>query len=126
MKAMMNYQFIRDLQGSPVAEFDMGSETFSHWFTHELGADQSKIKTLLDVIQQLQNQEIKSFLLEGHEFNLSLDPDEVEIRSKILDVDAPDELPEGTQLYDQESMAGCGLEDFIRVLHSWSDFVSND
>ena len=120
---MMNYQFIRDLQGSPVAEFDMGSETFSHWFTHELGADQNKIRMLLDVIQQLQNRETKAFLLEGNEFHLALDPDEVEIRSKILDVDAPDELPEGTQLYDQESMAGCGLEDFTRVLRSWSDFV---
>jgi hypothetical protein len=120
----MNYQFIRDLQGSPVAEFDMGSETFSHWFTHELGADKIKIDAILDAIQQLQNREIKTFALEGNEFNLSLDPDEVEIRSKILDVDAPDELPEGTQLYDQESMAGCGLEDFMRVLGSWSDFVS--
>lgn len=119
----MNYQFIRDLQGIPVAEFDMGSETFSHWFTHELGADQNKINTLLDVIQQLQNRETKAFLMEGNEFHLSLDPDEVEIRSKILDVDAPDELPEGTQLYDQECMAGCGLEDFNRVLRSWSDFV---
>lgn len=124
IKVSMNYQFIRDRQGSPMAEFDMGSETFSNWFTFELGADQNKIKTLLDVIQQLQNQEIKTFLLEGNEFNLSLDIDEVEIRSKILDVDAPDELPEGTQLYDQESMSGCGLEDFTRVLRSWSDFVS--
>lgn len=123
---MMNYQFIRDQQGSPVAEFDMGSETFSQWFTQELGTDQHKIETIFKAIQALRSRQINEFVQQGNEINLLLDPDEVEVRSKILDIQAPDELPEGTQLYDQESIAGCGLEDFIRVLQSWSDFVSDN
>lgn len=120
----MNYQFIRDLEGSPIAQFDMGSETFSRWFSEELGNDKNKIAALLDIIQKLQSEQLKEYVLQGAEFNLSLDSDEVEIRSKTLDVDAPTELPEGTELYDQESISGCGLEDFNRVLGSWSDFVS--
>nr|WP_297349605.1 YacL family protein [uncultured Glaciecola sp.] len=123
---MMNYQFIRDLQGSPVAEFEMGSETFSQWFTQELGTDKSKMDALFNAIQQLESRQIKEFLLQGDDVNLLLDSYEVEARSKILDVDAPDELPEGTELYDQESIAGCGLEDFTGVLESWRDFVSSD
>jgi len=123
---MMNYQFIRDQQGSPVAEFDMGSETFSQCFTQELGTDQHKIEGIFNAIQELQSRQIKEFVLQGNEINLLLDPDEVEVRSKILDLEAPEELPEGTQFYDQESIAGCGLEDFIRVLQSWSDFVSDN
>lgn len=122
----MNYQFIRDLQGSPVAEFEMGSETFSQWFTQELGTDENKIAAVFNAIQQLESRQIKEFLLQGNDVSLLLDPYEVEARSKILDVDAPDELPEGTELYDQESIAGCGLEDFIQVLQSWRDFVSGN
>jgi uncharacterized protein YacL (UPF0231 family) len=72
----------------------------------------------------LQSKEIKEFVLEGNDINLSLDPYEVEVRSKILDVDAPIELPEGTELYDQESISGCGLEDFSNVLNSWQEFVA--
>jgi uncharacterized protein YacL (UPF0231 family) len=122
----MNYQFVRDLQGSPVAEFEMGSEAFSQWFTQELGTDESKMEAIFNAIQQLESREIKAFLLQGNDVSLLLDPYEVEARSKILDVDAPDELPEGTELYDQESISGCGLEDFARVLQSWRDFVSSD
>ena len=119
----MNYQFRRDQQGSPLAQFDMGSETFSRWFSEELGDDHDKIAAILAAIQQLQSEQIKEFVLQGNDISLSLDPYEVEVRSKILDIDAPDELPEGTELYDQESIAGCGLEDFIRVITSWNDFV---
>jgi hypothetical protein len=119
----MNYQFRRDQQGSPLAQFDMGSETFSRWFSEELGDDRDKIAAILAAIQQLQSEQIKEFVLQGNDISLSLDPYEVEVRSKILDIDAPDELPEGTELYDQESIAGCGLEDFIRVITSWNDFV---
>ncbi len=120
----MNYQFIRDLQGSPVAQFDMGSEAFTLWFSEELGSDQSKIAAILTAIEQVQTEQIKEFVLEGMDINLSLDRYEVEVRSKMLDIDAPDELPEGAELYDQESIAGCGLEDFVRVLNSWKDFVA--
>jgi uncharacterized protein YacL (UPF0231 family) len=120
----MNYQFIRDQQGSPFAQFDMGSETFSRWFSEELGNDQEKIDAILEGIGQLQSEKIKKFVLQGKEISLSLDSYEVEVRSSILDIEAPDELPEGTELYDQESIAGCGLEDFIGVLNSWNDFIA--
>ena len=120
----MNYQFIRDLQGCPLAQFEMGSEAFSRWFSEKLGDQQNKITEIFKVIQQLEERQIKGFVLPGNDISLSLDPYEVEVRSNILDIDAPDQLPEGTELYNQESIAGCGLEDFKLVLSSWSDFVA--
>ena len=120
----MNYQFIRDQHGSPIAEFDMGSEAFSNWFSQELGNDQNKINTILEAIEQLQSKQIKEFVLKGNEINLLLDYYEVEVKSKMLDMEAPDDMPEGTELYDQESISGCGLEDFTHVLNSWNDFVA--
>jgi uncharacterized protein YacL (UPF0231 family) len=95
---MMNYQFIRDQQGSPVAEFDMGSEIFSQWFTQELGTDQHKIEAIFKAIQELRSRQIKEFVLQGNEINLLFDPDEVEARSKILDIQAPDELPDNCMI----------------------------
>lgn len=120
----MNYQFIRNLTGEPEALFEMGNEVFSHWFSDELAHNQPTLTTLFDAIDKLEQRQIKQFVLPGKEFCLSMDQDEVELRANILERDAPEELPEGTELYDQESMAGCGLEDFKQVLRSWSDFVA--
>lgn len=119
----MNYQFTRDHLGNPIAKFEMGSETFSQWFTEELGKDKQKLRSIFDAIHRLENKQIKEFMLPGKEFDLVLDKDEVEVKSKYLDTDTPDELPEGTEVYDQELLSGCGLEDFTIVLKSWQEFI---
>jgi uncharacterized protein YacL (UPF0231 family) len=119
----MNYQFIRNQQGVPEAQFEMGGEILSRWFSDELGNNQRMITQLLDVIGQLQSKQIKEFVLQGRDINLSLDCYEVEIKLKNIDADATDELPDGTQVYDLESISGCGLEDFEKVLKAWDDFV---
>lgn len=122
----MNYQFIRNLTGEPEALFEMGNEAFSRWFSDELGQNQLTLITLSDAIEKLEQRQIKQFVLPGSEFCLSMDQEEVELRANLLERDAPEELPEGTELYDQESMAGCGLEDFKQVLCSWRDFVADN
>lgn len=123
----MNYQFTRDISGQALAKFDMGAETFAQWFSEELGNDKAKIDTLLNAIEQLNNKQIKDFELPGKEINLRLNTDEVEAVSKYVDGDdfenLAEDLPEGTQVYDQESASGCGLEDFTQVLISWKEFI---
>lgn len=121
----MNYKFRHDINGKPVAHFEMGGETFSRWFTDELSNDTTKISEILKAIDRLSSKQIKEFNLPGKDISLHIDVDEVEVRSKDLDYNAPDELPEGTELYDQESLSGCGLEDFLTVLESWQDFIAN-
>ena len=119
----MDYQFIHDQNAQPSAVFGMGGETLGQWFTQELGDDQQKIIALLEVIEQLEKKEINEYRLVGAEYDLELNADEVEVLSHRLDYDAPEELPEGTELYDQESKSGCGLEDFKEVLLSWVKFI---
>ncbi|MEP4888802.1 MAG: YacL family protein [Aliiglaciecola sp.] len=119
----MNYQFIRNLRGIPEAQFEMGHEAFSRWFSEELGTNKDKIVEIFSAIDSLEKRQIKEYRSTGLEFDLQMDSDEVEVRSKDLDMQGPDELPEGTELYDQESVSGCGLEDFKQVLNSWCDFV---
>jgi uncharacterized protein YacL (UPF0231 family) len=120
----MDYQFTRDLNAQAIAEFSMGAEAMGRWFNEELGDNPIKIAELLDVIKKLQQKDITKFHLAGQEFQLFLSTDEAEVISKLLANDEHDELPEGTELYDQESIAGCGLEDFKHILESWQEFIS--
>lgn len=119
----MDYQFTRNDRAEPVANFEMGAESLGHWFTEELGADQQKIIGLLHIIEQLEHRQITEYQMQGKEFNLELTVEEVEVYASIMRNQMDEELPEDTNLYDQESITGCGLEDFKTVLLSWVKFV---
>ncbi|MFT4993565.1 MAG: hypothetical protein ACI965_000585 [Paraglaciecola sp.] len=119
----MDYQFIRNEDAQPMAIFSMGAETLGRWISDELGSDQVKIQALLQVIDTLQRKEMTEYQLQGVEYDIELNHDEIEVRAHELSLSAPEELPEGTELYDQESITGCGLEDFKQVLLSWQDFI---
>lgn len=119
----MDYQFIRNDRAEPAAIFEMGAETLGLWFSEELGRDRQKIKHLLDVIQQLEHKDIEQYALQGREFNMDLTRDEIEVYAAITRDEGVIDIPEDTELYDQESICGCGLEDFKEVLLSWQEFV---
>jgi uncharacterized protein YacL (UPF0231 family) len=119
----MDFQFIRNENAQPLAIFSMGAETLGRWLSDELADDQQKIKDLLQVIEKLQRKDIVEFRLQGLEYDLHLNYDEIEVLAHELSLSAPEELPEGTELYDQEYITGCGLEDFKLVLLSWLDFI---
>jgi uncharacterized protein YacL (UPF0231 family) len=121
----MNYQFFRTIEGKPSALFEMGNEVFSQWFTEELGQNSVLLENLIGVINQLEKKQIHDFVFDGKDSRLILNQYEVEAKSKRLDIEAPDELPEGTELYDIESIAGSGLEDFKLVVNSWKAFIEN-
>ncbi|MFT6896452.1 MAG: hypothetical protein ACJA13_000853 [Paraglaciecola sp.] len=122
-ETLMDYQFTRNDKAEPVAIFAMGAESLGHWFTEELGTDQQKIIDLLKTIEQLEHRQISEFQLTGKEFNLELTIDEVEVYASIMRNQMDEDLPEDTNLYDQESITGCGLEDFKIALLSWTKFI---
>jgi len=119
----MDYQFIRNDRAEPAAIFEMGAETLGLWFSEELGRDRKKLAQILNVIQQLEDKEIEHYLLQGREFNMDLNRDEIEVYAAITRDEGEVDIPEDTELYDQESITGCGLEDFKEVLLSWQEFV---
>ena len=120
----MDYEFCYDLLGQPVARFSMGHEAIGRWFSEELGPDLQRINELLSIIEQIELRGISRRQLIGSEFELHIDINEVEIFAQALDFDNNEELPEDTNLYDEESRSGCGLPDFKQALLSWKTFVS--
>ena len=119
----MDFQFIRNENAQPLALFSMGAETLGRWLSEELGADPQKTTDLLHVIETLERKNIAEYRLQGREYDLLLNQHEIEVIAHELSLVAPEELPEGCELYDQESISGCGLEDFKQVLLSWLDFI---
>ncbi|WP_170221823.1 YacL family protein [Neptunomonas concharum] len=120
----MEYEFTFDQYEQPLARFDMGSEAFSPWFTDECNTP-LKAKQLLEVITQLEQKQRQAFTLIGTEYKLSINQQGAEVSALNLEDEFSDELPEGTNPYDAELQAGCGLEDFKEALTSWLAFLTN-
>lgn len=119
----MDYEFSFDEYDKPVAEFSMGHEAMGSWFSDELGANKQRIEELIEIIDQLINRRIEQRLIEGTEYQLRLNQEDAEVRALSLDIDIDEELPENTNLYDEESFSECGLEDFQQALQSWQEFI---
>ncbi len=119
----MDYDFTFDEYDKPVAEFSMGHEAIGSWFSEELGSNQQRIEELIDIVDQLVHRRIQQRQVEGTEYQLKLNQEEVEVRALSLELEIDEELPEDTNLYDDESFAECGLEDFQQALISWQEFI---
>lgn len=120
----MDYDFTFDEYDKPVAEFSMGHEAIGTWFTDELGKNQQRIEEIIDILDQLVNRRIQQRQIEGNEYRLRMNQEDVEVAALSLGLDVDDEeLPTDTHLYDAEFHAECGLEDFQQALISWHDFI---
>ena len=120
----MDYDFTFDEYDKPIAEFSMGHEAIGSWFNDELGTNQQRIEELVDIIEQLVSRRIQQRQVDGTEYQLRMNQEDVEVRALALGLEVDDEeLPENTNLYDDESYAECGLEDFQQVLISWQEFI---
>lgn len=120
----MDYELRRDLCGSYQATFSMGHEAFGVWLTEEIGSNQELIDDLITKIDQLQSLQCMQHHHTGGEFILTMNPEGIEVRAARLD-DVEDEAPEELNHYDQESHAGCGLDDFHQLLIAWRDFTKS-
>lgn len=58
----------------------------------------------------------------GREFTLFMDDKEIMIRANQLHFQTED-LEEGMCYYDNESIAFCGLDDFIKMLENYRNFI---
>ncbi|SFG81285.1 YacL family protein [Neptunomonas qingdaonensis] len=120
----MDYEFSIDELGRPRAKFSMGAEAIGRWFSEELSDDQQQINQLVAIVETLEQGTISDYQQSGKEFQLRLNQNEIEVVALALDLGFDDELPEETNLYDEESYAGCGLPDFKQALLSWQSFVA--
>lgn len=119
----MDYEFTIDDYNKPVARFSIGHEALGRWLTEELCGNNIAIAELLDCVRQLEQHEILQHQVVGKEFQLRLNREYIEVIALALDFDVDEELPENTSLYDQESYAECGIQDFKQALLDWQTFV---
>lgn len=119
----MEYEFIRGLDGQARARLAMGQEVFGRWLSEELGGDLVRIEALLASIDALQRGEQEQISQIGRIFSLHMEADEVELMDNALHLTPEEGLEPELHYYDDESMAGCGLEDLAGLLRAWRAFL---
>jgi uncharacterized protein YacL (UPF0231 family) len=119
----VDYDFSFDEYDRPVAEFSMGHEAIGTWFNDELGNNEQRIEEIIEVLDQLVNRRIQQRQIEGTEYKLRMNQENIEVIALSLGIEVDEELPENTNVYDDESFAECGLEDFQEALISWQEFI---
>ncbi|UMX60271.1 protein YacL [Escherichia coli] len=119
----MDYEFLRDITGVVKVRMSMGHEVVGHWFNEEVKENLA----LLDEVEQAAHAPGKVANGprngQGHEYTLWMDGEEVMVRANQLKFSAGDEMEEGMNYYDEESLSLCGAEDFLQVVAAYRDLV---
>ncbi|MDW5499967.1 protein YacL [Pseudomonas lundensis] len=117
----MDYEFLRDVTGQVIVRFSMGHEVIGHWINEELKGDLNLLDRIEAGAAEVKGSE-RQWQLEGHEYTLLMDGEEVMIRANLLEFEG-DEMEEGMNYYDEESLSFCGVEDFLQVLKAYRSFM---
>lgn len=121
----MDYRFFYNERQIPCARLSMDHEALGLWLSDELGSDAEQAQRILDAIEALERKERQDFEWSGRDFVLRLTRDEAEVIAlSLLSTYSDEELAdEELELYDAESRALCGLDDFKDLLLEWQDFI---
>lgn len=95
------------------------------WLSSEISNNLHLLEEILHVIEQLQDKRILHRQFSGQQFLLILNQEEAEVVDQSLADEFEAEMPDDNlDWYDEESRAGCGLEDFQQLLQSWHSFIA--
>ncbi|MCE9677827.1 YacL family protein [Shewanella sp. AS1] len=120
----MEYEFRRNnLTGTLMANFSMDHEIMGLWFSDELEGNRELLQQLLGIIASLRNGAVTSQRIVGSAISIDLDNEQVRVFANVLETQESIELDESMSLYEGESEAFCGLEDFESALLSWQEFI---
>ncbi|EFJ5238932.1 YacL family protein [Escherichia albertii] len=117
----MDYEFLRDITGVVKVRMSMGHEVVGHWFNEEVKENLALLDEVEQAAHALKGSE-RSWQRAGHEYILWMDGEEVMVRANQLEF-AGDEMEEGMNYYDEESLSLCGVEDFLQVVAAYRNFV---
>ncbi len=120
----MEYTFKTDfITGQPIANFSYGHEAFGPWLEQEVGKDNLKLKSIIDLMREVTpgNEICKP----GKEYTLTVTFGEVEVSANANNIDdiLPEHLENDVDDFEQSSVATCGVEDFLEMLVSWQEFI---
>jgi len=117
----MDYEFLRDITGVVKVRMSMGHEVVGHWFNEEVKENLSLLDEVEQAARTVKGSE-RSWQRTGHEYTLWMDGEEVMVRANQLEFSG-DEMEEGMNYYDEESLSLCGVEDFLQVVAAYRDFM---
>lgn len=122
----MEYQFTHTMHGV-VAKCSMDHEAFARWINTEIAQDPKDLPKILQEIDRCKKAFPSNYeaIFEGHEYTLYISYDEVVAKANNLEMqfDDLDEIGEGLNFYDEESIAFCGLEDFEAFINAYQRFL---
>ncbi|OFC69274.1 YacL family protein [Alteromonas confluentis] len=116
----MDFEFLTDVTGQPLARCDMESEYFGDWLSHDIGSDKALITSLLHNLDRLLGRQIPDYEFVGKIYHLTIADEEVDLflnNNDIADSQFEDEQPDGP-------VAGCGLVELKHLLASWQAFIA--
>ncbi len=117
----MEYEFLRDLTGGVKVRMSMGHEAVGHWFNEEVEGNLALLDEVEAAVESVKGSE-RQWQRIGYEYTLWLDEEEVIVRANLLSVEG-DEMEEGMNYYDEESLCFCGVEDFLAVIAAYRAFL---
>ncbi|EXI61474.1 hypothetical protein MHD_04655 [Mannheimia granulomatis] len=121
----MEYQFTHSIHGV-VAKCSMEHEAFARWLNCEITENQKDLDTIFAEIEKCRAAFPNHYecVFEGKEYSIYFDYDEVMAKANNLDTAfEEDEIEDGFQFYNQESIAFCGLDDFEKFLTAYKLFM---
>ena len=117
----MEYEFLRDITGQVRVRMSMDHEAVGHWFNEEV-RDNAGLLDEVEAAARAVKGTHQQWQRIGHEYTLWLDGEEVMIRANLLEFTG-DEMEEGMNYYDEESLSLCGVEDFLQVVAAYRQFL---
>ena len=121
----MDYRFFYNERQLPCARLSMDHEAFGLWLTDELASNLERLDEIANAIKDILSNARQEYEWIGRDFVVRLNRDDAEVIAlSLLQEYTEDELnDEDLELYDAESRAMCGLEDFQELLLEWRDFL---
>lgn len=122
----MEYQFTHTMHGV-VAKCSMDHEAFARWINIEIAPNPQNLTAIFQEIEHCKKAYPSYYeaSFEGREYTLYVSNEEVVAKANHLEMpfDDLDEIGEGLNFYDEESIAFCGLEDFEAFLTAYRRFL---
>lgn len=123
----MEYDFIREKDGSYSVELSMEHQPIAQWINTELSDDNGKITDIIQQIKDIKPKQLAEKKLVGQEYSLLMTSEEVEVTANSLHhkTDIYDDLLQEDDLHEDDNLsrAMCGLEDLQYLLEDWLDFI---
>lgn len=121
----MEFEFTKNtLLGEYYVKCSMGHEVVARWLQEEIAQDRTKIAHVLQLLETARTQSGQELVCLGREISLSVLGDEVLVQENALMQGQSFEFESEFELYDSESFAASGLDDFESLLLNWENFIT--